>query len=117
MIAQLLPIKLFFSVLSFINEHFRENISVEDIANKFFLNSNYFCSLFRKETGVKCSDYIRNLRMNHAVRLVTLTKIPITEICSETGYNSISSFLRDFKKQFGISPTKMRKENPQQKDM
>ena len=109
--------KTIFSVLSFINEHFRENISVEDIANKFFLNSNYFCSLFRKETGVKCSDYIRNLRMNHAVRLVTLTKIPITDICSETGYNSISSFLRDFKKQFGISPTKMRKENPQQKDM
>ena len=109
--------KTIFPVLNYINEHFRENITVEDIAKEFFLNSNYFCSLFRKETGVKCSDYIRNLRMNHAVRLVTLTKLSITDISAESGYNSISSFLRDFKKQFGISPAKMRKEKPQQKDM
>lgn len=109
--------KTIFPILSFINEHFRENVTVEDIARSFFLNSNYFCSLFRKETGVKCGDYIRNLRMNHAVRLVTLTKLSITDICAESGYNSISSFLRDFKKQFGTSPTKMRKEKPQQKDM
>ena len=109
--------KTIYPILNYINEHFRENISVEDIANKFFLNSNYFCSLFRKETGLKCGDYIRNLRMDHAVRLVTLTKLSITDIAGESGYNSISSFLRDFKKAFGISPTNMRKDKPQQKVM
>ena len=109
--------KTIYPILNYINEHFRENISVEDIANKFFLNSNYFCSLFRKETGLKCGDYIRNLRMDHAVRLVTLTKLSITDIASESGYNSISSFLRDFKAHFGVSPTKMRKESPEQKDI
>lgn len=109
--------KTIYPILSYINEHFRENITVEEIAAKFFLNSNYFCSLFRKETGSKCGDYIRNLRMNHAVRLVTLTKLSITDISGESGYNSISSFLRDFKKHFGVSPTKMRKDNPQKKDM
>jgi len=116
-IDKLISNKTIYPILSYINEHFRENITVEDIANKFFLNSNYFCSLFRKETGLRCGEYIRNLRMNHAVRLVTLTKLSITDIASESGYNSISSFLRDFKSYFGISPTKMRKDKPEQKDM
>ena len=53
------------------------------------------------------------MRLMYASRLVVISEKSTQEICENCGYNSVSHFLRDFKKKFGMSPMKMRKEHRQ----
>ncbi|MFK4168606.1 helix-turn-helix domain-containing protein [Paenibacillus lautus] len=68
------------------------------------MNWKTLSKLFREETGQKFVDYLIELRMNHARRLLEETLLPVQDIATEVGYSNAISFGRMFKKLMGMSP-------------
>ena len=99
----------FHKVLSYINNHFTEEISLHELSKKVNLSPDYLSTLFKKHSGQKISDYITTIRLNHAYKLIKNTNMTINEICYSCGYNSYPHFIRTFKAKYGNSPNQMRK--------
>lgn len=101
--------KNFHDILTYINLTFRENPTIGDIARLFHYNKNYVCNLFEKNLGISYVDYITDLKVRYAEKLLETTDFSITRICFECGFGSVSSFARSFKKITGKTPTAFRK--------
>lgn len=95
-------------VLLYIGENFRADLSLESIAKQFFVSKNYLCSYFKKRMGKTVLAYIKQCRLEYAAKLATSTKLKSIELCKACGYGSVSNFLRDFKKAYGVSPMLLR---------
>ena len=93
-------------VLSYINEHFREELSVEDLAERFYLSPYHFMRLFKAQTGTTVHAYVRQKRLMHAARLIR-EGMPAAKAAAESGFGDYSAFHRAFKESFGISPGRM----------
>ena len=79
-------------------------MSLGEISEKLGLHPNYLSSLFRHKTGETFSDYLRKVRMEKAVALMTDTNLKIYEIACEVGYGDSAQFYRAFKQAMGVSP-------------
>ena len=99
----------FQQALKYINNHFTEPMSLQDIAKQVNVSPVYLSSLFKKHSGQKISDYITSLRLNHAYNLIKNTNIPINEVFYLCGYNSYPHFIRAFKAKYEDSPNHLRK--------
>lgn len=95
-------------ISKYIRAHFKEKLTLEDIATRFFFNKNYLCTYFKERTGVTLLAYIRQVRLEYAARLVVTTQMSSNQIYKECGYSSLCNFLRDFSKRYGVSPMTMR---------
>ena len=96
-------------IYNYLQEHFAESISLEDLAQRFNLSDKYLCSYYKKHTGRTIINTLREMRMFHASHMIIASNEPVQQISLKCGYNSLSFFLRDFKKKFGMTPTDMRK--------
>lgn len=92
----------------YIDHHLADNITVSEIAARFFVSPNYFSRLFKKNMGEGCNDYIVRKRMEKARNLLTATDLSAGRIASMVGYNDTNYFSMAFKKYFGMSPTSYR---------
>lgn len=92
--------------IRYIQEHFTEDISLENVAENVNLSSQYFSNFFHKKTGVTYKQYLENIRVAYAQSLMNATDISCTEACYEAGFGSYSAFLRAFKRVTGKSPNK-----------
>ena len=101
-IERLLP------VLEYIDTHYAESISLNDLSAILNLNKYYFCRIFKKIMGSTATDYINFVRTNYARKLL-FTKKSIIEISCETGFSSLSYFNRTFKKYFQYPPSVYKK--------
>ena len=97
-------------VLSYINTHYMENITLEDLASHVHLSRHYLVHLFRHETGKTPFEFITSTRLEQAKRLLTCTKLSISEIASQCGFESSSYFCRRFRAAFGTTPRTFKKE-------
>lgn len=95
--------------IAYINEHFTENISVSELAEKAMLSQYYFIRLFKKHTGYTPHEYILTLRLNTAKYLLQTSPASIKEICFRTGFSCESAFCSTFKKSTGKSPSQYRR--------
>lgn len=95
----------------YVDSHFRENPSMGHVAAMFYLNENYFCRLFKKTVGISYKAYLRQKKLEASTSLLRYTKLPITQIASRCGYDTISHFNREFKNVYGESPTAFRRQN------
>lgn len=86
------------------------NLSLDFLSEKFQMNPKSLSKLFKEETGQKFVDYLIQLRINHARRLLEATHQPIQEIAEEVGYGNPISFGRMFKKVVGVSPGEYREQ-------
>ncbi len=93
----------------FMHSHFRENPSMAATAEVSGFNMNYFSSLFHKVMGKTYKEYLTELKLEYAKKLVLSGQLSISEICYASGFNSLPNFLKTFKLRFGISPGNMRK--------
>lgn len=91
-------------VITYINEHSSEDISVERLAEMSGLSPYYFIRVFKKETGYTPHEYLINRRMASARYLLKCTALSIKEICFNTGFSSESVFCNAFKKQHNMTP-------------
>lgn len=88
--------------------HFREDISLEQVAAKSGYTPNYFSTLFHSSTGEKFVDFLCNLRLNYAKMLLQSTELSISETAEKSGFGSESAMYRRFYKAFGVSPSAYR---------
>ncbi len=85
-----------------------EALGVPKIAERFHFSPNYVNGIFKSQMGETIPSYITNLRLGRAKKLLTETKMPISEIASCVGYSRITYFSRIFKKKYNISPNEYR---------
>ncbi|WP_312900981.1 helix-turn-helix transcriptional regulator [Chryseobacterium taichungense] len=97
-------------IKKFIDENFHRNIKVEEIGNSIGINQNKIRKEFKAQYHITVSDYIAELRMLKAKKLIINKEIMIKEIAIECGYEYVQNFTRAFKKKFGVSPEKLRNE-------
>ena len=93
----------------YLQRHFRDPVTLHDVASHVHLSPNYFCGLFRQATGVRFSDYVNDLRVRCAHRLLTTGTDAITDICFQSGFHSFATFSRAFQKRYRQSPSQLRK--------
>ena len=95
----------------YMNEHFTEDLNLEKIANRFYISKSHLCYYFKNSMGTTVLNYLKDLRLANAAKLAVTTQKRSIDIGLECGYDSVSNFLRDFKKKYGVSPMMMRKQN------
>ena len=93
----------------YINEHIDEPITVEQVARQFNMGRSTFSRFFNQYVGESLPSYIRRLRLIKAAKLLIHTNKSITEIATETGFSSISFFVKCFREQNGITPKHFRR--------
>jgi YesN/AraC family two-component response regulator len=98
------------NVLSFIEEHLTEDLSLDSIANHFSINKSYLGRLFKKEVGSTIYNFILLKRVSLAKQLLAEGR-NVSEACSLSGFNDYCNFIRTFKQITGYSPTKYHKLN------
>jgi xylan 1,4-beta-xylosidase len=94
------------NVLEYINENFKNDISISTLANEFGYSESRFSHIFNENIGYTFPTYIGLLRAIHVTELLSESDISITSAAMSAGFNSINTFYRYFKKCFGISPGK-----------
>ena len=92
----------------YMEENFSKDISLEDVSMKVDISSYYFSKLFKEETGRNFIEYLTELRMEEAKRLLKETDMSMKEICGMVGYSDPNYFSRSFKKYTGVTPTEAR---------
>lgn len=96
-------------IQNYIKENFKEDISRKKIANFVSLNPSYLSRLFKKEMGLTLTEYITELRLKEAKKLLIETEKTITIIAEEVGYKNYSYFSKIFKEEFGVTPWEYKK--------
>ena len=97
------------SVKSFLDEHYKEKLSLESVASHFFIDKHYLARLFKEHYGVTLVTYLQQVRITHAKRMLRFTDKSIEEIGLECGIGELNYFSRVFKKLEGVSPSEFRK--------
>lgn len=96
------------NVSQYLEDHFREDPSLLDLAEEFFVSPTYLSKRFKEKTGGNISQYIENLKMEHAKTMLIVSEVPVTEIALEVGYMDSNYFSRVFKKATGMTPRDFR---------
>lgn len=96
--------------LSYIDLHFAEKITLQDLADLAGLTPNYYCSLFKQVSGMTLWNYIGAKRIDKAIRLLTDDDVQenMIDIAAECGYNNTANFNKAFKKVTGMTPREYR---------
>ena len=97
--------------LSYIEQNFQNDISVENIAAVCGLNRSYFGKIFKDGIGKSPQEFLLNYRMIKAAELLKLTKLSIKDVGNAVGYPNQLHFSRAFKNIYGISPRDWRNQN------
>ncbi|MBD0379013.1 response regulator transcription factor [Paenibacillus sedimenti] len=96
-------------VRQFIASNLSRDITLSDAASSVHLNPSYLSQLFKQQTGGKFVDYVIEMRMEEAKKLLLKTSLRVSEIAERLGYSDISYFSNTFKKLSGCSPLEYRK--------
>lgn len=97
-----------YQIAHYIRQNFNEDINLELLSKKFGYTPNYLSSLFKHNFNKTIKEYLIDIRLEHALKMLVSTGIPVTNICYETGFRSLSNFLRSFKSKYGITPSDYR---------
>ena len=96
------------AVFSYIESHYGEKISLEDLAGTIHMNRNYFCRFFKEKAGKTPFSYLNEYRVNQAASQLLSTRLPITEIALNAGFENMSYFIRQFRRCKGCTPSAYR---------
>jgi two-component system, response regulator YesN len=95
--------------LKYIKEHFREKLTLDMVASKVYVNPKYYSHVFKKEMGIAFTDYIVQLRIQYACRLLETTNYQAYRISNECGFSDPSYFNRVFCAKMKMTPQTYRK--------
>ncbi len=92
----------------YIGTHFKDNPSLTEVASTIPLNERYFCLKFKEYTGKTYKEYLKNLKLRYARRLILASNYSMLEVAEKSGYMTQSHFNREFKSEYGITPSELR---------
>jgi len=88
----------------YIELHYSENVSLNEVADYIGFSTYYFSKFFKKEVGINFKDFLTNIKINKAKELLKNGNLNISEIAYKLGYNEPNYFSLTFKKKTGLSP-------------
>ncbi|TDC40062.1 AraC family transcriptional regulator [Micromonospora sp. 15K316] len=91
--------------VQYIERHFREPLTLAEVAAHVHLSPNYLSERFGRLVGVSFQTYLQNRRLRFARSLLASTGLGVTEICHAAGFNSPSHFGRAYRRRYGRSPS------------
>ena len=97
----------------YIINHFREDISLNDLAAQVNLTPSYTSAIFKREMQINFKGYLNDLRFDYARKLLLYSDMTIIQVCRESGFSDYPNFIRRFKEHFGMSPTQFREQLPE----
>ncbi|MDD6617642.1 MAG: helix-turn-helix transcriptional regulator [Clostridiales bacterium] len=92
----------------YIYSHIKERITIEDLADEFGVSASYLSRLFKKETGISVSAYIRQQKIDIAKNLLQFSDYSIIDIANRLSFSSQSHFIQQFRESVGMTPRKYR---------
>lgn len=96
-------------VKAYIEENLSREISRNELAAAVYLHPDYLSHFFKEKTGMSISDYIADVRIEHAKNQLLTTEKPVSAIAFESGYSNMAYFSKIFKRATGLTPTEYRK--------
>lgn len=98
------------NLIRYINQNLTEDLSIDTLAQKYFLSKYHLMRKFKQETGYTIHNYITSKRLLQARCLIT-QGTPVMKAASQSGFLDYTTFVRAYKKQFGAAPTQMLAKN------
>lgn len=98
-------------IMNWIEEHYQEEVNLEQLAAETHLSKSYISRVFHQETGGRLVDYLTARRIKQACRLLSTTDMPVEQIGIAVGFPNAPYFNQLFKRVLGITPLKYRKSN------
>jgi len=96
-------------IVRYMNEHYQENITIDDLCARFYISKNSLFRLFHRYLQCTVVEYLLTLRLNHAKNYLVTTQMGMERIAAACGFNSANYFSLIFKKKMGVSPLHYRK--------
>ncbi|WP_075590522.1 AraC family transcriptional regulator [Labilibacter marinus] len=96
------------SVLKYISDNYASYISLQDVADLACMTTNSFCRFFKKMTNKSYTQFLNEVRIRNASRLLAQEDVPVSDVCYMVGYKSITNFNRQFKQIMGSTPKNYR---------
>lgn len=95
-------------VYKFTTRNYNRKIVLEEVASVAGMNVTAFCRYFRQKSGKTFAQFVNELRINYACKLLKHGNQTVSHICEEAGFNNLSNFNRQFKNLIGKSPSEYR---------
>lgn len=99
---------LIFEIQNYLDSHLQEDLRLETVAERFFINPYHLSHSFSRVTGYPFKSYIITARLSKAKDLLINTDLEVNQICCEVGFGSVSHFIASFKQKEGLSPLQYR---------
>jgi len=96
-------------VHEYVLKHFKENINLSTVASLSNMTEAAFCRYFKSRTNKTFSDFVKEIRIGNACKILQNEQKSISQICYESGYNTVSNFNNQFKSLKGVSPLQYQK--------
>lgn len=96
-------------IISYLNKNYTRNVSLEEIASFAAMNASAFCRYFKSKTGKSFKNYLIDMRIGYACKLLMMEDISISQLSSKCGFETLSHFNRTFKKNTGYVPSEYKK--------
>lgn len=97
------------TILKYVEEHYPEHISIDDMASLTYYSASHFMKFFKNYMGSSFIEYLNDYRLTMAEQMLRNTDDSVLEIAGKSGFDNLSYFNRIFKKKYGASPGKWRK--------
>ena len=96
-------------IVAYIDKHYMESLSLDQIADHFGLNSDYFSRMFRQNIGIPFTQHLNRVRLTHIYHDICSTDEPVLEILDKHGFTNYKLFSRLFKEVYGDTPREIRR--------
>jgi len=100
---------LFEEITSYIKQNFRD-ISIKKLSERFHFNEDYFNRMIKSKTGLTYIEYVQDLRLKEAEKLLLQTELNIDDIAARVGYQNKGYFYKIFVKKHNMTPAEYRRE-------
>ncbi len=98
-----------YGIISYIHQNYDRELSLDELAGRFYMNKYYLCEVFKQVTGQSPNQYVINCRLMKAKELL-IGGYSVENVCSMAGFNNMSHFSRTFKNKVGVNPKQYQKQ-------
>ncbi|TVX88106.1 response regulator [Paenibacillus agilis] len=100
---------IIFDIAKYVEQHYHQDISLQEMAQRFFVSREYISRKFKQQFGINLSDYLAQIRTKKAKLLLMNPHLRISQVAAMVGIPDEKYFSKVFKKQVGVSPNEYRK--------
>jgi len=96
------------TIIKYISDNYFTDITLDDVSELACMTTNSFCRFFKKMTNKSFTEFLKEVRIRNATRLLVQENLPVSEVCYNVGYKSITNFNKQFKQIMGSTPNTYR---------